>query len=246
MSRTYLDKKGSRTSTRHAFHSRKKRHHPLNRYLMENKETSTSTSAKKLKSSEDAEIEVDVSFSYRIINFLSVFSAISEVVKCKTCDGNIKFTEVSPRRLGFKLKLSCESCDPVCINSCPLISVRAYEVNRRIVFAFRLLGIGLADIEKFCGIMDMSKPTFQSFYDKVVNIHIAVKKICELSIKIAFEEEKKISVEKGDDKGHTILGDGTWRTRGFSSLLGVLTIIGYHTGKVINFVVKCRYILQGV
>lgn len=161
---------------------------------MEKEEASTSTSAKKLKGSETMDFDVNASFGYRLINFVAVFSAISEVVKCKKCDSDINFTETSLRGLGFKLKLNCKKCKPILINSCPLIEGKAYDVNRRLVFAFRLLGIGLARITKFCGVMDLPKPIFQSFYDKIVNnIHIATKAICELSMKIAVQEAKELN-----------------------------------------------------
>lgn len=38
-----------------------------------------------------------------------------------------------------------------------------------------------------------------------------------------------------------ISGDGSWKKRDFSSLFGVFTIIGKHTGKVIDLIVKSSY-----
>lgn len=209
---------------------------------MESEEAGTSTSAKKLKATEDVDIVVDATFGYRIVNFVAVFSAISEAVKCSVCNGKVKFTESAIRGLGFKINVTCESCQPVCINSSPLIDGKAYDVNRRIVFAFRLLGLGLAGIDKFCGIMDMPKPVFHSFYDKIVqNIHTAAKSVCELSMKNAVNAEKEMNLQKGNPEGLTVSGDGTWRKRGFSSLFGVATIIANYTGKVIDAVIKSRY-----
>ena len=240
--RLYLDKKGSAKSNPRPFTSRKRKHYPLNRYLMEAEKASTSASAKKLRKSEDIDIEVDATFGYRIVNYVTVFAAIGAAVKCKKCDGNVNFSESSIRGLGFKVKMSCVSCEPVYVNSSPLIDRNAYEINRRIVFAFRLLGIGLAGIEKFCGIMDLPKPVFHSFYDKIVqNIHFAVKSVCKLSMKNAVNSEKKINTQKGDSEGLTVSGDGTWRKRGFSSLFGVSTVIANYTGKVIDAIIKSRY-----
>ncbi|XP_046737742.1 uncharacterized protein LOC124406386 [Diprion similis] len=45
------------------------------------------------------------------------------------------------------------------------------------------------------------------------------------------KEEKKFSVS----------GDGTWKKRGFKSLYGVTTLIGYYSGKVVDLVVKSSY-----
>ena len=101
--------------------------------------------------------------------------------------------------------MTCKSCQPVCVNSSPLIDAKAYDVNRRIVFAFRLLGLGLAGIDKFCGVMDMPKPVFHSFYDKIVqNIHTAAKSACELSMKNAVNAEKEMNLQKGNPEGLTV------------------------------------------
>lgn len=203
----------------------------MNRYTMENEEASTSTAAKKLKSGEDLEFEVNASFGYRLINFVSVFAAISEAVKCKSCGGEVNFTETSLRGLGFKLKLNCENCQPVLINSCPLIDSRAYEVNRRIVFAFRLLGIGLAGIDKFCGIMDLPKPIFQSFYDKIVNdIHTAAKSISNMSMKNAVEEAKNID----NAESLTVSGDGTMAPKVLSSGAKIVEIASFIAASIFN------------
>ncbi|KAL1489472.1 hypothetical protein ABEB36_014360 [Hypothenemus hampei] len=85
-----LDKKGSRQSIGRP--CRRKRRYPLNRYSMEKVEANTSTSAKKLKSCEDFDFEVSASFGYRLINFVSIFSAIGEIVQCKKCGGDVTIT----------------------------------------------------------------------------------------------------------------------------------------------------------
>lgn len=111
-------------------------------------------------------------------------------------------------------------------------------MNRRVIFAFRLLGIGLAGIEKFCGITDLPKPISQSFYDKIVNnIHIATKTVCELSMRHAFEEAKELD----NPEELTVSGDGTWMKRVYSSLLGVSTLILFYSGEVLDLIVKCSY-----
>jgi len=81
-----------------------------NRYLMETDDASVSASVKKLKMTEQKyDINVNGLFGYRIIDFLTVFSAISELVMCKKCGTNIKFSEASIRGLGYKVVVACES-----------------------------------------------------------------------------------------------------------------------------------------
>ncbi|CAK9824037.1 hypothetical protein ANTRET_LOCUS2273, partial [Anthophora retusa] len=220
----------------------KKRHRPQNRFEMEQESASTSTLAKKFNAGNKIDNEVNANFGYRVINFLTVFSAISSVVKCKKCDGDITFAESSIRGLGFTLVIKCDSCKPTSVHSSPLINGKAYEINRRIIFVSRLLGFGHAGIEKFCGLMDLPRPVFRSMYNKILNnIHHAAETVCNLSMKNAIEEEKRINEEKENGPGLTISGDGTWQKRGFSSLFGVSTLIGHYSGKVIDLVVKSAY-----
>ncbi|GFY74464.1 hypothetical protein TNIN_175441 [Trichonephila inaurata madagascariensis] len=57
---------------------------------------------------------------------------------------------------------------------------------------------------------------------------IKVKEVAEKSMKRAAVEENSLSL----DNLLTVSGDGAWKTRGHSSLIGVCTVIGAETGKV--------------
>jgi len=154
----------------------------------------------------------------------------------------VKFTEASKRGLSFKLVIICEGCEKVYVNSCPIINKVSYEVNRRIIFAMRLLGIGLNGIIKFCAFMDLPRPIFQITYDIIVdNILVATEAVRTKCIKKAAENEKTISEEKGQMNGITVSGDGSWRKRGFLSLFGLVTLIGWFTGKIVDVLVKSKY-----
>lgn len=79
------NRKGTKQSSGHEKRSKSTSKRPLNRFELETPEdTNVSTSAKKLKeSAEEYNIEVDDTVSYRLKNFITVFSAISNVVVCK-------------------------------------------------------------------------------------------------------------------------------------------------------------------
>lgn len=212
----------------------------MNRFEAESDSIGVSASAKKIKVN-DEDFDVKYEFSYRIINFFAVFSAISQHVKCKTCDSDITFHERSPRGLGFKIVIFCPNCPEVDIPSSKFIR-NGYEINRRIVLAMRLLGVGLNGIIKFCAFMELPRPIFQSFYDRLVDmISIATAIIRDASMKKAAEEEKKKSEKNGLFAGITVSGDGSWRKRGFSSLFGVTSLIGWFTGKIVDVEVKSKY-----
>lgn len=238
----YRPSKGSKKHYATRIRSNIKNRQPKNAHAIEEDDEFVSSSAKKFKLSEDQhDVSVDENFAYRIVCPFSVLSTIATLVKCKTCGGDVHFTESSARGLGFKVVVNCQNCEKVYINSCPLIK-NAYEINRRIIFAMRLLGIGLNSIIKFCAFMDLSRPIFLSFYDKVMKfIAIATSAVRDISIKKAGIQEKELSIQKGQTEGVTVSSDGSWRKRGFSSLYGIVSLIGWHTGKVLDVIVKSKF-----
>lgn len=241
------ERKGSRedhTSGKFRKDIKRKKLPPKNRYEAEQEKASISASAKKLRNAHNVEVPEESNIGYRILNFVTVFSALSECVKCKTCGGDVKFRSESIRGLGFKIMVLCSSCTPTVIPSCPYINT-AYEINARFFFAMRLLGISLAGAQKFCGLMDLPPPVKQATYDVIMkNIHTAVSSVCELLLRNAVKEEQEETRKDNpcnDDTELTVSGDGTWKKRGFTSLYGVATVIGYFSGKVLDLVVKSSF-----
>lgn len=206
----YHNQKGSKGNRGHSRRLNISKRWPLNRFEMESPQSeSVSISAKKLKLSKDCyNVEVDAAFGYRLLNFIAVFSAILEVIVCKTCKSNVKFTETVKRGLGFKIVISCQNCEQTFIPNWPFIN-KGHEINCRIILAMQLLGIGVNGIEKFCAFIDLSRPIFHSFYDKVVRtISIATEAIYQQSMKKATQEKAK-SVENNEENSITVSGDGT-------------------------------------
>lgn len=210
---------------------------------MEKETDSVSTAAKNLKTShEDYEVEVNHLFEYRFIDFLTVFTALSQILVCKTCGIQIKFHDKSVRGLGYQLVVKCEKCEQTVINATPLINKNAYDINRRIVFAMKLLGLNYTGIKKFCAFMNLPTPVFHSFYETIIhNIAIACASVREHCMKKAAQEEKRMAQERGQNDDITVSGDGSWHKRGFSSLHGIASLIGWFTGKVIDIIVKSKY-----
>lgn len=241
--KVYDKKKDSRNIKERPGKNRIGKRKPINRYLLEKETENVSTSAKKLKmSEEDYEIFTNPTFGYRFIDLVTVFSALSQLLVCKKCKSDISFNETGNRGLGYKIVVMCNKCKPNIINAVPMSTAHAYDINRRIIFAMRLLGIGLHGIIKFCAFMELPRPIFQSFYDTVVhNISIATASVREKSTKTAAVQEKTKCIEAGQTDGITVSGDGSWRKRGFSSLYGFASLIGWHTGKVVDMLIKSKY-----
>lgn len=225
----------------------KKRKNVFNPKTVEYDESSFSASAKKFKAQEEICVTRDTSVEYRILNFITVFTAISEYVLCKTCGEPVKFETASERGLGFKIVILCDKCSPRSVNSCNFVK-HSYEINRRFIFVMRTLGLGLKGATQFCGLMDMPAFLLQTSYDMIVkNIHECVSVVTDKLLKKACVEEMNATSEQQGDEHKsdlTVSGDGTWKKRGFTSLFGVTSLIGYYSGKIIDLFVKSSYCKQ--
>lgn len=202
-----------------------------------------SASASKLQQSEDTsfDVHVDQTSGYSIIQFFLVFSTLQEYLKCKTCDKDISFTKYGQRGLGFKVCVTCE-CGERYINSCHMIST-GYEINRRLVYIMRLIGVGLSGINKFCGLMELGTGISSSIYYKIIDsISIAVKSVYDVAMLKAVREEKLLNAQHGEPEDIlTVSGDGSWQKRGFSSLIGIISLIYKRSKKIANVAIRSSY-----
>lgn len=237
----FHDKKISKNVNIQPGHKSKKRQFHGNRYSSESEIDYASTSAKKLKASGDSDVQVDVLQSYCIISFLSSFSKLTEILECKTCKKEVRFSKSGEMGLGFKLVIEC-SYKTETVHSCPLINNQSFDINRRIVFVMRILGIGLSGLNIFCGLMDLCNGfTTRMYCAAMDNIYTAAQAVHDLSIKNAAKEIEE-NTKAGNEPLHlTVSGDGTWSKRGFSSLFGVITLIGKYTNKVLDVMIKSSF-----
>jgi len=180
------------------------------------------TSAKKLKASV-SDIVVNLSFYYQIIEFVSVFSAISDIAICRRCKQKLSFGQLGERGLGFKISVKC-MCGTTLIDSGSFIR-NSFEINQRVVFAMRLLGVAREGINIFCGIMDLGQGlSKKSYKDIVQHTYESTKKVFDFCCKSAVQDEIKLNKENEKPILNLIVsGDGSWKKRGFSFLYGVTT-----------------------
>ena len=158
------------------------------------------------------------------------------------CGKKVEFAKSELKGLGFQLEIicNCEKSEP--IPSSPKIQ-SGYEINRRIVYAMRLIGVGFSGLLNFCGLMDISASalSLNGYYNCLRHIHIAVKAVSKIVFKKAAKEEQTKNKEKGLPEDRlTVSGDGSWPKRGFTALLGILSLTGKYTNKVIDVVVKSK------
>lgn len=189
----FRGKKSTEESTTRPSTCFKKRRFSGNRFTKENETEYASSSAKKLAGSEELEATITPSQTFPIINFLLLFSKLSDILKCKTCNKDVTFGKKNEQGLGFKISVQCK-CGETLINSCPQIDNKAYEINRRILFAMRLLGVGLHGLNCFCAMIDLGKSmSISTYYDAVENLLVSAKTVFDVvKRKVGFEEKQKI------------------------------------------------------
>ncbi|GFY05515.1 uncharacterized protein TNCV_218971 [Trichonephila clavipes] len=104
----------------------------------------------------------------------------------------------------------------------------APEINRRSILAMRCIGQGLESLKTFSAVMSLPNPVEQKSYDVINN------KLSRVMKEVAEESKKRAAVEENSSSPENLLtvsGDGTWKTRGHLSLIGVCTVIGAETEK---------------
>lgn len=188
------------------------------------------------------DISKNTNISYRIIDFFTVFVALSQMLICGVCKSAVNFKQTPLRGLGFKIVVSCR-CGDREVNSGPLIA-NGYEINRRFILVMRLLAVSNEGINLFCNLMDISKGFAKGTYDKL-NTHLSksCKKVfefcCSKAVKEAVAENEKLGIVP--PRNLPVSGDGTWKKRGFSSLFGVFTLILIAIKKCVGMKVKSSF-----
>lgn len=226
------------------YRSKKRRFHGRKSENSSDIFTGKSASSKKLKLDISSAPENSNSCEltgYRLIDIAVFFKEISKYVSCNICHTSVNFTEESIRGNASVFSVNCENCNlNNKINSCPMIGPKhnVPEVNIRLVYSLRSIGQGLAGLRTLCSLMNMPPPISQKSYDTITNkLKVASKKAAVKSMKEAAEEEITLS----GDSNICISGDGTWKTRGHTSKIGVCSVIGIESGKVIDVEVLSSY-----
>ncbi|GFW68220.1 uncharacterized protein TNCV_1881001 [Trichonephila clavipes] len=107
----------------------------------------------------------------------------------------------------------------------------------------RTIGQGHAAMTTFCGVMDFPPPVAEKSYNNIINkLQLCSKEVAEASMQSAALEEVTLT----NSSDIIISGDGTWKTRGYSSRVGVCAVIGDKTGKCIDAEVSCLLSVKDV
>ena len=151
-------------------------------------ESVESTPKRQKLSTEDAEPgnangDEDDSDYFLLVNFGLLKEVFSSLSKCPDCSAKIEVTDVLSSRMGFanKLQFCCTSCSWVkrwyLSRECATKEGRGrnfYEVNVRMVTAFREIGKGHNGIENFARCMNIhgiSKSAYLNLYEDLYDAY---------------------------------------------------------------------------
>ncbi|GBN83517.1 hypothetical protein AVEN_266038-1 [Araneus ventricosus] len=198
-----------------------------------------SASFKKLSVNESSQLPTNDSERFRFID-ISIFKDFEKSLCCSTCFGTINIIETANYGFSSSFKIACQSCniEKTWRNSKMVgIKKNVPTINRRAVFAMRMIGKGAKSLQKFSSYMALPAPVSQKSYDKINDkIPRATTVVANSCMKKAAEEELLTG-----SSDIMVSGDGTWKTRGHSSLVGVCTVIGAESEKVIDIDVMSSY-----
>lgn len=188
-----------------------------------------------------SEVE-DANFKgYSIIDIELLFSHLEKYLCCKTCGGGVALNEQIVCGLSSRITVVCDNCSDLCsFRNSSMTGPRnnIAEINRRYLYAMRSIGKGHAGMKLFSGIMDLPQPISKKSYNAAVNkLLTCTKSVVQECMKSAAHEESQLT----GSANINISGDGTWKTRGHSSRVGVCSVIGDKSGKVLDSEVLSSY-----
>ncbi|GFY14452.1 uncharacterized protein TNCV_1315061 [Trichonephila clavipes] len=237
----------SKAQRRGSDYRRKRKRFHANQYTRKVSDTLAvdciSASAKKLCKENYLDKEVrnsNQSNGYRMINIDILLSELSKYLICPNCNTKVVLKEKILYGLVSEFYVECYSHTHTCStlttfkSSSVIASSKDYEVNTRITYAMRTVGLGFCGIKNFCTAMDLPPPVSQKSYERIMRkINLASREVADDSMKNAAKEE----VSASGSNEICVSGDGTWKTRGHTSRIGVCSVIGDVTGKVIDVAV---------
>ena len=201
----------------------------------------TSASASKINNlleEEKMEVDDDLLSGFRLMD-ITILNNVFRKLPCPKCFAyDLRLIEKDTKNgfaSDFQLRCSSLACDYESeFSSSKKSGQKAYEVNRRMVYSMRQVGVGHAGISKFATYMNMPQTLCKTSYNKVnYLLKNAAKTVAKKTMVDATNEVRKDApVDETVDIGVSV--DASWQRRGYSSLNGVTTVISIESGKVID------------
>ncbi|GFW52522.1 uncharacterized protein TNCV_404501 [Trichonephila clavipes] len=184
----------SKAQRRGSDYRRKRKRFHANQYTRNVSDTLAvdciSASAKKLCKENYLDKEVrnsNQSNGYRMINIDILLSELSKYLICPNCNTKVVLKEKILYGLVSEFYVECYSCSTLTTfkSSSVIASSKDYEVNTRITYAMRTVGLGFCGIKNFYTAMDLPSPVSQKSYERIMRkINLASREVADDSMKM--------------------------------------------------------------
>lgn len=177
--------------------------------------------------------------TYDVVNLEIIQDLLGKIAVCLHCGEKLSLAAKDRLGLGFTIEIICLSCNKsVSRPNSTVVSSGKADINLRLAYAFRCVGVGEQGARTFCGVMNMpNPPSFKYYSNAICN---ATKEVCLEAMKSAGEEAVEVE-NGGESRDISIALDGTWQKRGHVSQNGVVTAISVPTGKVIDAEIMSKH-----
>ena len=115
-------------------------------------------------------------------------------------------------------------------------------LNSRFILAGWMCGRGSAELATICGVSCLPPPVFPKCYTEHISIiHKIAQEVCEESSRLASAPFRRLQGAGPDDVVDvTVTCDGTWSRRRFVANYGVVAVLSWETGQVLDVVVLSK------
>ena len=177
---------------------------------------------------------------YRLVNCERFSQAVNKIGVCCVClfPLTVKEDLVSRRGLVTKLLISCSNT--ACNNEaavCDPYLPESKSLNARLIFAARQFGKGRANLDFFCAYMGMLPPVSSGSFS--IHTHclasVAMGEVSKLMQAASAHLHELHDVGPTVVIDITVTCDGTCSKRGFTGMHGVVSVISWEAGQVVDF-----------
>ena len=182
---------------------------------------------------------------YRVVDCETLGRVVSEACVCSVCTSPLVVVEDLGQRRGLVSNMSICCSNTECGKESKISDPYDSEtksLNTRSILAMREIGRGCKYMETFFGMMDMLPPvSSRSFMLHNQALAAASMSSAEHSMIAASEYLHQLNgVGPLDTLDVKVTCDGTWSKRGFTAIHGVVVVISYDSGQVLDFEVMSK------
>ena len=181
----------------------------------------------------------------RLIDMQELLASVTRRASYNICGSGLTVRENLGIRRGLCTKLTLSCTSPLCTGKEDAFSdpyVHSKVLNSRFILAGRMCGRGSAGLETICGVMGLPPPvTPKSYFTHNSILQEIVHNVRLESCRSASEQLHRLQgADPSDVIDVTVTCDGTWSRSGFVVAYGVVAVLSWETGQVLDVTVLSK------